>query len=169
MLGGRGGLTPEAGRVGAPAPAPVGDPCSSGVVTCSFLSGNRVSLPAAIRRFTRLTLHTLQTFDKEAKYTSESEEAWAAVLSAWARRSGLRGASPPRAGGRLGPPTSSPPRVPTPPPPPPPHTHTQIGPQTRTRDPGRQRAPPGQPEGPWRKKGALRGAPRVAGGGAGGR
>ena len=75
----------------------------------------------------------------------------------------------PAQGGR---PARTPDQFPAPrahPPPPPPHTHTQIGPQTRTRDPGRQRAPPGQPEGPWRKKGALRGAPRVAGGGAGGR
>lgn len=50
-----------------------------------------------------------QTFDKEAKYTLELE-AWAALPSAWARRSRLRGASPPRPGGR----SRTPDRLPAP-------------------------------------------------------
>ncbi|XP_059754711.1 uncharacterized protein LOC132349917 [Balaenoptera ricei] len=105
---------------------------------------------------------SLRTFDKEAKYTSEAEEAWAAVLSAWARRSRLRGASLPRAGGRLGPPTSSPPRVPTPPRPPP-HTHTNRTPDPDTR-PGQAAGAPRPARGPLAEEGGAAGSSAGGGG-----
>lgn len=59
MLRGRGDPSsvwrPGARRLQHPPSLPVGDSCRSGVVTCFFVPRNRVSLPAAIRRFTRFT------------------------------------------------------------------------------------------------------------------
>lgn len=85
---------------------------------------------------------SLQTFDKEAKYTSQSEEAWAAVPSAWARRSRLRWASPPRPGGPLRPLTNPPPR---------PSRH----PASDNSDPRPRNRLPGQPEGPGGRRGRF--------------
>lgn len=126
---GEGNLGPEARHVGAPAPA---QPACPAILAAQVWS--RAPFCPGIRFHFQPLLGgshgSLQTFDKEAKYTLESEEAWAASQSA---RAGLRGAFPPRPRVRLDPDQFPVPDAPTLTPPPP-HTHSWE-PRPRTRGP----------------------------------
>lgn len=120
LAAGEGTLGPEARHVGAPAPAQPACPA----ILAAQVRSRAPFCPGIEFHFQPLlggSHGSLQTLDKEAKYTLELEEAWAASQSA---RAGLRGASPPRPRVRLDPDQFPVPDAPTLTPPPPPHTHT---------------------------------------------
>lgn len=114
----RGPWVPKPGTLGAPAPA---QPACLAILAAQVWS-RAPFCPGIEFHFHPLlggSHGSLQTFDKEAKYTLESEEAWAASQSA---KAGLRGASPPRPRVRLDPDQFQVPGAPTPTAPR--HTHT---------------------------------------------
>lgn len=158
---GEGTLGPKARHVGARAPA---QPACLAILAAQVWS-RAPFCPGIEFHFQPLlggSHGSLQTFDKEAKYTLESEKAWAFLQSA---RAGLRRASPPRPRVRLGPQPIPGSRCSHPNPPPRPRT--QLGSQAQDTRLWQAVGAPWQPKAPRRKKGGPQGgAPgRVSAGG----